>query len=90
MLASKDRVFSASKGRRPGNFKQPKLRERFMSKPIESVWVRRIISVVIKNNLLKMTSLDEAVEKDIVEVERKIEAVEKAINDCTDPDEKKQ
>jgi hypothetical protein len=40
-----------------------------------------------------MTSLDEqilAVEKDIVEVERKIEAVEKAINDCTDPDEKKQ
>ena len=36
-----------------------------MSKPTESVWVRRIISVTIKNKL-KMTSLDEqilAVEK---------------------------
>jgi len=58
-----------------------------MSKPTESVWVRRI------ENKLKMTSLDEqilVVEKDIEEVEKKIEAVEKTINDCTDPDEKKQ
>jgi uncharacterized protein YhaN len=64
-----------------------------MSKPTESVWVRRIISVVVKNKLLKMTSLDEqilVVEKDIVEVKIKIQTVEKAADDCTDPEEKKQ
>jgi hypothetical protein len=64
-----------------------------MSKPTESVWVRRIISVAIKNKLLKMTSLDEqilVVEKDIVEVDIKIQTVEKAAADCTDPEEKKQ
>ena len=49
--------------------------------------------VVIKNKLLKMTSLDEqilVVEKDIVELKIKIEAIEKAAADCTDPEEKKQ
>ena len=58
-----------------------------MSKPTESVWVRRI------ENKLKMTSLDEqilVVEKDIVELKIKIEAIEKAAADCTDPEEKKQ
>ncbi len=40
-----------------------------------------------------MTSLDEqilVVEKDIVEVDIKIQTVEKAAADCTDPEEKKQ
>ena len=66
-----------------------------MSKPTESVWIRRIISVVIKlkNKLLKMTSLDEqilVVEKDIKKVEGNIEELEKAIKIWTDPEEKKQ
>jgi predicted nucleic acid-binding Zn-ribbon protein len=49
--------------------------------------------VLIKNKLLKMTSLDEqilVVEKDIVELKIKIETVEKAADDCTDLEEKKQ
>jgi predicted nucleic acid-binding Zn-ribbon protein len=47
----------------------------------------------VKNKLLKMTSLDEqilVVEKDIEKVEIKIQAVEKATDDCTDLEEKKQ
>ena len=66
-----------------------------MSKPTESVWIRRIISVVIKlkNKLLKMTSFDEqilVVEIDIKKVDGNIDELQKAIKDCTDPEEKKQ
>ena len=49
--------------------------------------------VVIKNKLLKMTSVDEqilVVEKNIEKVEKDIEKVDEAIDNCTDFDEKKQ